>query len=62
MHRGYHGAIGGFLPGMTRYRCDAAICHTEPVSTTSSNGNRLWSVTEVPGRRMVFWVYTAEMQ
>lgn len=30
--------------------------------TTSSNGNRLWSVTEVPGRRMLFWVYTAEMQ
>jgi hypothetical protein len=30
--------------------------------TTSSFGNRLWSVTEVPGRRMVFWVYTSEMQ
>jgi len=30
--------------------------------TTSSNGNRLWSVTEVPGRRMLFWVYTAEMK
>jgi hypothetical protein len=29
--------------------------------TTSSNGNRLWSVTEVPGRRMLFWVYTSEM-
>lgn len=30
--------------------------------TTSSFGNRLWSVTEVPGRRMLFWVYTSEMQ
>jgi hypothetical protein len=30
--------------------------------TTSSNGDRLWSVTEVPGRRMLFWVYTSEMQ
>ncbi|HET7499735.1 MAG TPA: hypothetical protein VFK02_02000, partial [Kofleriaceae bacterium] len=30
--------------------------------TTSSNGNRLWSVTETPGGRMLFWVYTAEMQ
>lgn len=25
-------------------------------------GNRLWSATEVPGRRMLFWVYTSEMQ
>lgn len=30
--------------------------------TTTSFGNRLWSVTEVPGRRMLFWVYTSEMQ
>jgi hypothetical protein len=30
--------------------------------TTSSNGDRLWSVTEVPGKRMLFWVYTSEMQ
>jgi hypothetical protein len=30
--------------------------------TTTSFGNRLWSVTEVPGRRMVFWVYTSEMK
>jgi len=30
--------------------------------TTSSFGDRLWSVTEVPGRRMVFWVYTSEMK
>jgi hypothetical protein len=30
--------------------------------TTSSFGNRLWSATEVPGRRMLFWVYTSEMQ
>jgi hypothetical protein len=30
--------------------------------TTSSSGNRLWSVTEAPGRRMVFWVYTSEMK
>lgn len=30
--------------------------------TTSNNGNRLWSVTEVPGERMVFWVHKAEMQ
>lgn len=29
--------------------------------TTSSNGNRLWSMTEVPGKRMLFWVYTSEM-
>jgi len=29
--------------------------------TTTSFGNRLWSVTEVPGRRMLFWVYTSEM-
>lgn len=30
--------------------------------TTTSFGDRLWSVTETPGRRMVFWVYTAEMK
>jgi len=30
--------------------------------TTTSFGNRLWSVTEVPGRRMLFWVYTSEMK
>lgn len=30
--------------------------------TTSSSGNRLWSVTEVPGRRMLFWVYGNEMK
>jgi hypothetical protein len=30
--------------------------------TTTSFGNRLWSVTEVPGKRMLFWVYTSEMQ
>ena len=24
--------------------------------------HRLWSVTEAPGRRMVFWVYTSEMK
>jgi hypothetical protein len=30
--------------------------------TTTSFGNRLWSVTETPGRRMVFWVYTSEMK
>lgn len=29
---------------------------------TTSFGDRLWSVTEAPGRRMVFWVYTSEMQ
>ena len=29
---------------------------------TTSFGDRLWSMTEVPGRRMLFWVYTAEMQ
>jgi hypothetical protein len=30
--------------------------------TTTSFGDRLWSVTETPGRRMVFWVYTSEMK
>jgi len=30
--------------------------------TTTSYGNRLWSATEVPGQRMLFWVYTSEMQ
>jgi hypothetical protein len=30
--------------------------------TTTSFGDRLWSATEVPGRRMLFWVYTSEMQ
>jgi hypothetical protein len=30
--------------------------------TTTSFGDRLWSATEVPGKRMLFWVYTAEMQ
>jgi hypothetical protein len=30
--------------------------------TTTSFGNRLWSITEVPGRRMLFWVYTSEMK
>jgi hypothetical protein len=29
---------------------------------TSSFGDRLWSATEVPGRRMLFWVYTSEMK
>jgi hypothetical protein len=30
--------------------------------TTSSFGDRVWSVTETPGQRMLFWVYTSEMQ
>jgi hypothetical protein len=30
--------------------------------TTTSFGNRLWSATEVPDKRMLFWVYTSEMQ
>jgi hypothetical protein len=30
--------------------------------TTTSFGDRLWSISEVPGRRMLFWVYTSEMK
>jgi hypothetical protein len=39
----------------------ALLLLSSAVSETSSHGNRLWSVTEVPGRRMLFWVYTSEM-
>ncbi|MBK7858051.1 MAG: hypothetical protein IPJ65_05385 [Archangiaceae bacterium] len=39
------------------------VSGAETVSfTTSSAGDRLWSVSEVPGRRMLFWVYGKEMK